>query len=105
MAFEYKRARKKEKGKILDTVIELSGYNRSYAPGLPAAGRVLRDSGPDLRYWEGGNSEGSLSPWSKTNGRGRKKKPRRRPRVKGGHNTYLFGDEPRIMPLSFDSVL
>jgi len=36
LAFEYKRARKKEKGKILDTVIELSGYNRSYAA------RVLR---------------------------------------------------------------
>jgi len=31
LALNYKRARKKEKGKILDTTIELSGYNRSYA--------------------------------------------------------------------------
>jgi len=37
LALNYKRARKKEKGKILDTVIELSGYNRSYAA------RVLRE--------------------------------------------------------------
>jgi len=29
LALKYKRARKKEKGKILDTVIELAGYNRS----------------------------------------------------------------------------
>jgi len=36
LALEYKRARKKEKGKILDMVIELTGYNRSYAA------RVLR---------------------------------------------------------------
>jgi len=31
LALNYKRAGKKEKGKILDTVIELAGYNRSYA--------------------------------------------------------------------------
>jgi len=37
LALNYKRARKKEKGKILDTVIELTGYNRSYAA------RVLRE--------------------------------------------------------------
>ncbi len=36
LALSYKRAGKKEKGKILDTVIELTGYNRSYAS------RVLR---------------------------------------------------------------
>ena len=36
LALGYKRAGKKEKGKILDTVIELTGYNRSYAS------RVLR---------------------------------------------------------------
>ena len=29
LALKYKRARKKDKGKILDTVIELAGYNRS----------------------------------------------------------------------------
>jgi len=30
LAVEYKRATKKEKGKILDTLTELTGYNRSY---------------------------------------------------------------------------
>ena len=37
MALNYKRARKKEKGKILNTVIDLAGYNCSYAA------RVLRE--------------------------------------------------------------
>ncbi len=37
LALDYKRAGKKEKGEILDTVIELTGYNRSYAA------RVLRE--------------------------------------------------------------
>ena len=37
LAFEYKRAGKKAKGKILDTVLQLTGYNRSYAA------RVLRE--------------------------------------------------------------
>jgi hypothetical protein len=36
MAAEYKRTTKKEKGKMLDTLIKLTGYNRSYAA------RVLR---------------------------------------------------------------
>ena len=36
MALEYKRATKTQKGKILDTLIRLTGYNRSYAA------RVLR---------------------------------------------------------------
>jgi transposase InsO family protein len=36
LAVEYKRAAKKQKGEILDTLIELTGYNRSYAT------RVLR---------------------------------------------------------------
>jgi len=31
LALTYKRGRKKQKGKILDTLIELTGYNRSYA--------------------------------------------------------------------------
>ena len=31
LAVEYKRATKKQKGEILDTLTELSGYNRSYA--------------------------------------------------------------------------
>jgi len=33
LALDYKRAGKKEKGKILDTVIELKGYNRSHTSG------------------------------------------------------------------------
>lgn len=33
LAVEYKRAGKKVKERILDTVIELTGYNRSYASG------------------------------------------------------------------------
>ena len=36
LAVEYKRATKKQKGRILDTLTELTGYNRSYAA------RVLR---------------------------------------------------------------
>ena len=36
LALEYKRATKKEKGEILDSVIQLTQYNRSYAA------RVLR---------------------------------------------------------------
>lgn len=36
MALKYKRATKKQKGVILDTLTELTGYNRSYAA------RVLR---------------------------------------------------------------
>jgi len=36
LALSYKRAGKKEKGEMLDTLIELTGYNRSYAS------RVLR---------------------------------------------------------------
>ena len=37
MATEYTKATKKQKGRILDSLIELTGYNRSYAA------RVLRD--------------------------------------------------------------
>ena len=41
-AAEYKRATKKEKGKILDTLTGLAGYNRSYAA------RVLRKRARDV---------------------------------------------------------
>ena len=40
-AERYRRARKKEKGRILDDLIALSGYNRWYAVGLL---RDLRDN-------------------------------------------------------------
>ena len=39
LALKYKKATKKEKGQILDSVIDLTGYNRSYAA------RVLRNRG------------------------------------------------------------
>ena len=39
MALKYKRAKKKQKGAILDTLPELTGYNRSYAA------RMLRQRG------------------------------------------------------------
>jgi len=42
MATEYKRATKKQKGKILDTLTGLTGYNRSYAA------RVLRKGTRDV---------------------------------------------------------
>ena len=42
MATEYKRATKKQKGKILDTLTGLTGYNRSYAA------RVLRKGARDV---------------------------------------------------------
>jgi len=47
LALEYKRATKKEKGEILDSVIQSTQYNRSYAaqaasrtPNCPLPGRA-----------------------------------------------------------------
>jgi hypothetical protein len=48
MAAEYKRATKKQKGQILDTLTKLTGYNRSYAA------RVLRKGGRDVVLGRGG---------------------------------------------------
>jgi len=45
---EYKRAMKKEKGRILDSIVEIIGYNRNYAA------RVLRNYGRKLIMEKGG---------------------------------------------------
>ena len=73
LALNYKRARKKEKGKILDTVIELTGYNRSYAS------RVLRERVKPRVLGKGrrGKVQITLVEDERTK---RKKKQRRRPR-------------------------
>ena len=73
LALNYKRARKKEKGKILDTVIELTGCNRSYAS------RVLRERVKPRVLGKGrrGKVQITLVEDERTK---RKKKQRRRPR-------------------------
>jgi len=53
LALSYKRAGKKEKGKILDTVIELTGYNRSYAS------RVLRQRARPRQAFDSAFAHGS----------------------------------------------
>ena len=52
MAAEYRRATKKQKGKILDTLTALTGYNRSYAA------RVLRKGDRDVVVGRGGVVDG-----------------------------------------------
>ena len=73
LALTYKRTGKKEKGKILDTVIELAGYNRSYAS------RVLRERAKPRVLGKGrrGKVQITLVEDERTK---RKKKQRRRPR-------------------------
>jgi len=73
LALSYKRAGKKEKGKILDTVIELTGYNRSYAS------RVLRQRAKPKVVGKGrrGKVKITLVEDERTK---RKRPPRRRPR-------------------------
>ena len=73
LALTYKRAGKKEKGKILDTVIELAGYNRSYAS------RVLRERAKPRVLGKGrrGKVQITLVEDERTK---RKKKPRKRPK-------------------------
>lgn len=69
----YKRATKKEKGKILDTVIDLAGYNRSYAA------RVLRQRARPrvLGRLKRGGVNITLVEDERTK---RKRKPRNRPK-------------------------
>ena len=73
LALNYKRARKKEKGKILDTVIELAGYNRSYAS------RVLRERAKPRVLGKGqrGKVQITLIEDERTK---RRKRSRKRPR-------------------------
>ncbi len=47
LAKEYQRARKKEKGKILDSIVKTIGYNRGYAKWL------LRNWGREIVIWRG----------------------------------------------------
>ena len=47
MALEYKRATKKRKGEILDSLVGLTEYNRSYAA------RVLRQRSREVVAWHG----------------------------------------------------
>ena len=72
LALRYKRARKKEKGKILDTVIDLAGYNRSYAA------RVLRERAKPKVV--GRVRKGRQTITLVEDERTKKKKKRRRPR-------------------------
>ncbi len=71
LALRYKRARKKEKGEILDNLIELTGYNRSYAA------RVLRQKAKPkiIKRLTIGDREVTLVEDERC-----KKKPRKRPR-------------------------
>jgi len=46
MATEYKRATKKQKGQVLDTLTKLTGYNRSYAARVLRKGRKRRSPWP-----------------------------------------------------------
>jgi hypothetical protein len=73
LALKYERASKKEKGKILDTVIDVAAYNRSYAP------RVLRERAKPKVLGRGkkGRQTIILVEDERTK---RKRKPRRRPR-------------------------
>jgi len=73
LALNYKRARKKEKGKILDTVIELAGYKRSYAS------RVLRERAKPRVLGKGqrGKVQITLIEDERTK---RRKRSRKRPR-------------------------
>jgi len=73
LALTYKRTGKKEKGKILDTVIELAGYNRSYAS------RVLRERAKPRVLGKGrrGKVQITLVEDERTK---RRKRSRKRPR-------------------------
>ena len=76
LALEYKRATKKEKGKILDSVIQLTQYNRAYAA------RVLRRRARATVLGRGtaGGVRVTLVEDERTK---RRKKPRNRPREYG----------------------
>lgn len=75
LALKYKRARKKEKGKILDNLIELTGYNRSYQA------RVLRQKAKPKVV--GRLKSRDVNIILVEDGRVKKKKKRKRPRKYG----------------------
>jgi hypothetical protein len=68
LAKRYRRARKKEKGRILDELVALSGYNRWYAVGL------LRGQGTVIKVGRRLRLVGEL----------RRSTKRRRPRIYDG---------------------
>ena len=72
LALKHKRARKKEKGKILDTLIDLAGYNRSYAA------QVLRERAKPKVV--GRVRKGRQTTTLVEDERTKRKKKRRRPR-------------------------
>lgn len=75
LAHRYRRAKKKEKGKILDTVIQLTGYNRSYAA------RELRRRAKPVVLGRCVGKRGKVTLVADE--RGTVKKRRRRPRIYG----------------------
>ena len=67
LALEHKQAGKKWKGEILDPVIQVADYNRSYAA------RTLRKRAKPKGRWGDSSEKRFTSRWWKTNeGRGRK---------------------------------
>ena len=75
LALEYKRATKKRKGEILDSLVGLTEYNRSYAA------RALRQRSRDVVVSSG--RVGDVKFTLVEDQRSRRKKRRRRPRVYG----------------------
>jgi hypothetical protein len=75
MAAEYQRATKKRKGEILDSLVGLAEYNRSYAT------RVLRQRSRDVVL--GSGRVGRVKITVVADRRSPPKKKRRRPRVYG----------------------
>ena len=73
LGLKYKKATKKEKGQILDSVIDLTGYNRSYAA------RVLRCRGKPkvLRKVRNGKQTITLVEDERTKRRKRRARPRK----------------------------
>jgi hypothetical protein len=75
LALEYKRARKKRKGEILDSLVQLTEYNRSYAA------RVLRQRA--RRVVVGSGRAGDVNVVLVEGQHPLRKKRRERPRNRG----------------------
>ncbi len=75
LALEYKRATKKRKGEILDSLVRLTEYNRSYAA------RVLRQRSREVVV--GSGRVGGIKFTLVEDRRSRRKKKRKRPRLYG----------------------
>jgi transposase InsO family protein len=75
MALEYKRATKAQKGEILDTLIQLTGYTRSYAA------RVLRDRARYVVVGQGVVDGAKVRLMEDERTRPKKKRKRKRKRI------------------------